>query len=704
MKNNRQNLKSLYARLACCLACSLVLILGGAAGSFPAQTASGPQEAQNQDAGKKEPEKKASQASTPATGAANQADGFKWGPYTGHSQVEIGYRWVSDTAGNKDMYRSLINLGEGPKLLHSSLSMRADYGTGRLFDSLNLSLDSWGGEPYSTMRLDFGRTGAYEFRADYRHLNYFNFVPTWADPLLSKGTVFNQHGLDVSYRTLDIQLKLFPTHKLQPYVAYSRSTGYGPGFTTYSLTGNEFLLNQQWHYASDEYRGGVQLSLPRLALTLEQGYRFLKNDTGVTEDGAPQGNNPVPFIGNSIILNTLDRGYHDRTTLPVTKALLKFTPFENLTVTGRYVYTMSDQESNLAEIDTGSFVSLENRLIYTASSDAFNSRSKQPNHNGSFLVEYSPLAHLTVLDAFETRNFHVTGDALLASIFFNASSLAGPFGGTRDVHITDLQGSLLALDRLRNQAEVEYDLGHGFQVRAGHRYTHAETTLQSSDNGDTESQTAGYSQQTGIVGVGFTRARWLTLGLNYENNSTDRALTRTDLLDYDQFKFDWSVRPFKTVNLNGRVAFLSNTNGQSDIDFKSHNRNYTVALNYEPSERFILSLDYSRTNILSDIAILLPQTLQLDRSLFDERGNGIGAVMSLGIYHGIKADFGYRGILNLGSYPLNYHQPFASLTLPLGHRLALKPSWQYFGYHEKAGSTLQDNRTHLVTFAIAYQH
>jgi hypothetical protein len=701
MKNNLQYLESICARLACCLACGLILF-AGAASALPAQTASDSQEARKQDAGKMDPG--GAQASTPASSPASPAEGFKWGPYTGHSDVEIGYRWVSDTAGNRDMYRSLVNLGEGPKLLHSSISMRADYGTARLFDSLNLSLDSWGGEPYSSLRLDFGKTGSYEFRADYRHMNYFNFVPTWADPLLAAGTVFNQHSLDVSYRTIDVQLKLFPTHKVQPYVAYSRNTGYGPGFTTYSLTGNEFLLNQQWHYAADEYRGGVQFSLPRLVLTLEQGYRFLKNDTGVTEDGEPQGNNPVPFIGNPIVLNTLDRGYHDRTTLPVTKALLRFTPFEKLTITGRYIYTMSDLESNLAEIDTGSFVSLENRLVYTASSNAFNSRSKQPNHNGSFLVEFSPSSRLTVLEDFSTRNFHITGDALLASIFFNASSLAGPFGGKSDVHITDLQGSLLAFDQLHNQAEVEYDLGRGFQVRGGYRFAHAETTLESSDNGDTESQTASYSRHTGIVGVGFTRGRWLTLGLDYENNSTNHALMRTDLLDYDQFKFDWSLRPLKNVSLNGRVAFLRNSNDQSDIDLKSHNRDYTVAINYEPSERFMLSLDYTRTNILSDIAILLPQTLQLDRSLFDERGNGIGGAMSVGIYRGIKVALGYRGILNLGSYPLNYHQPYASLTIPLWNHLAFKHSWQYFGYHEKGGSTLQDNRTHLMTFAIAYQY
>ena len=551
------------------------------------------------------------------------------------------------------------------------------------------------------MRLNFGRSGAYEFSANYRNLIYYNFVPTWANPLIATGYLVDQHAEHVDFRGTDIELKFFTSRRIRPYVAYSRSSGFGPGLTTFSLTGNEFVLGTQWHYSSDDYRGGVEFVLPRLNLTLEEGYRFLKNDTSVNQDSSPQGNTPVPFLGNPVVLNALGRGYHDRTTLPVSKAVVKFTPFDNLKITGRYIYTMSDLQSTMGEIDTGSLVSIENRLVYSASSDAFNTRAKQPNHNGSFLIEYSPFSRLTFLDQFETRSYHVSGDALLASVFLNASSLLGP-SGKSNVKVSNILGSLLAYDQLSNQAELEYDLGQGFTLRGGHRYTYAEATLQSSENGSSDSSTANFGQHTGIAGVGFARGQWLNLTLDYEKNLANRALVRTDLLDYDQFKFDWKVRPWKSVSLNGRVAFLRNTNDQSDIDLKAHNRNYTVALEYEPNERFSMSLDYSRTNILSDLAILLPQTLQLDRSLFDERGQAVGGSFAVAVYRGSKVEFGYHGILNIGSFPLNYHQPFAAVTIPLPEHMAFRTYWQYYGYNE-IGSNLQDNRTHLVTISLAYQ-
>src|SRR5437867_5791362 len=148
----------------------------------------------------------------------HEGEGLKWGPMEGHSEVEVGFRWVSDIAGNRDMYRSMVNLGQGPKLLRSTLSLRADSGRGVLFDRLDLSLNSWGGEPYNTMRLNIGRIDLYEFRADYRNLNYYNYVPTFSNPLLARGILFGQHSLNVTNRSTDLQLKLFPTGRIRPYL------------------------------------------------------------------------------------------------------------------------------------------------------------------------------------------------------------------------------------------------------------------------------------------------------------------------------------------------------------------------------------------------------------------------------------------------------------------------------------------------------
>ncbi len=631
------------------------------------------------------------------------SEGFKWGLMEGRSEVEVGYRWVSDIAGNRDMYRSMVNLGEGIKLLRSSLSLRAVPGTGALFDRLDLSLNSWGGDPYNTMRFSVGRMDLYEFRADYRNLNYYNFIPTYANPLLARGGRLGQHSLNVTYRTTDLELKLFPTRKIRPYAGYSRSSGFGPGFTTYGPTGNEFLLGTRWQYNADDYRGGVEFRFSRWNLTLEQGYRFFSNDTSASQSGDPVGNNPRPFLGQPIVLDTLGRSYHDRTKLPFSKILTVLTPLKNLTITGRYVYAMADVESELGQIGTGNLASLEDSLLYKTAADSFDTRAKKPSHSGGFVIEYSPFSRLTLLNHFETRNYHISGSALLGSVFYSARPLSGPTGPTSDRRIERVSDSVLSYDQTRNQAEFEFDLGRGFAIHAGHRYSFVETTLQSGDEFGGESESGNVTQQTGIGGFSYSRGQWLRLMLDYENTHSDDALMRTDLFDYDQFRFDWRVRLKKNLSTTGRVAFLRNSNAQSDIDLKSHRRNYAVSLSYEPADRFALSLDYSRTNIYSNLAILLPQTLDADRSLFDERSDAVGGTLGLQIYRGNRVEFGYRAILNLGSYPLNYHQPFASLSIPLPNHLTWRTNWQYFGYNEKVAS-LQDYRGHLITFSLAYSY
>jgi hypothetical protein len=162
------------------------------------------------------------------------------------------------------------------------------------------------------MRMNLSRSDVYEFRADYRNLNYYNYIPTFSNPLLASGNLLGQHSLNVTNRMVDLELKLFPNGKVRPYAGYSRNSGDGPGFTSYGPTGNEFLLADQRRYTSDDYRGGVELRFMRTSLTLEQGYRFQRNDTSVGFSGDSSGNNTRPFLGKEVTLQSLDRAFHQQ--------------------------------------------------------------------------------------------------------------------------------------------------------------------------------------------------------------------------------------------------------------------------------------------------------------------------------------------------------------------------------------------------------
>lgn len=635
-------------------------------------------------------------------GQAQTAEGFQWGVYQGRGEIEIGYRWVS-TAGNREMYRSMVNLGEGPRLLRSDISLRAGYGAGALFDRLDFSMYGWGGDPHNSMRLNVGRSDAYELRATYRHLNYFNFVPSYANPLLSAGILFGQHSLDVSYRTADVELRLFPNSRIQPFVGYARSSGSGPGFSTLGVTGNEFLLGRHWRHSSDEYRGGVKLDLPRWNLLLEQGYRHLRNDSGAASAGPAAGNNPLPFIGQKIVLESLARSYRERIGAPVSRIVAAIRPVDRLSITGRYVYSMADADTAMTELSSGNFVSLEERIVYAAAGDAFTGRATKPMHRGNLVAEFSPIRRLTILNDFDTRSFHVSGDAVLATTFLGVRSLAGPGGGAEAQRkVTGRPSARLDYKQVRNQTEADYDLGSGIVVRAGYRYTSIETELIDGDDSGRDRRNGRSGKDTALVGMHYRPGRWFYLSFAHECNWADRPLTRTDLHDYGQTDLDLRLGPWNNLSLQGRISILSNRNPAPDTKLDSQYRSYALGLDYAWGERLHLNLDYGRTRISSDTGIRIPQTLAPDFSFYREQTDGIGGSFGVDLYRGARVDLGYRGILSTGMLPLNYHQPFAEILIPARKRFAWKASWQYYGYNEK-GAGFQDFRGHLVTVSILYR-
>src|SRR3974390_1323042 len=58
--------------------------------------------------------------------------------------VEFGDRWLTDVAGSLATYRSIINLGEGPKLFGLDFTVLDP--KKRLFDRLDVRAYNWGGD------------------------------------------------------------------------------------------------------------------------------------------------------------------------------------------------------------------------------------------------------------------------------------------------------------------------------------------------------------------------------------------------------------------------------------------------------------------------------------------------------------------------------------------------------------------------------
>ncbi len=111
-----------------------------------------------------------------------------------------------------DTYRSLVDLGSGPKLLGADFTI-TDPKMPLVRPTSMFAPTSWGDDPYGTLHVDASKSRIYDLRADYRDIAYYNNLPSYADPLLSRGIVLNEQSFDMR-RRLDQHLPRFPAGKL----------------------------------------------------------------------------------------------------------------------------------------------------------------------------------------------------------------------------------------------------------------------------------------------------------------------------------------------------------------------------------------------------------------------------------------------------------------------------------------------------------
>jgi hypothetical protein len=82
--------------------------------------------------------------------------------------IDFGYRWRTGVGGSFNTYRSIVNLGSGPKLIGAEFTLTDP--KHRAFDQIHVRAYDWGDDPYSSFHLDARKTKLYEFNADYRDI------------------------------------------------------------------------------------------------------------------------------------------------------------------------------------------------------------------------------------------------------------------------------------------------------------------------------------------------------------------------------------------------------------------------------------------------------------------------------------------------------------------------------------------------------
>jgi hypothetical protein len=591
--------------------------------------------------------------------------------------VDLGYRWVTDVQGNYQQYRSIVNLGEGPKLTAFDLALKGK----RLYDTLTLRGMGWGGDPYNTGHVDARKMKAYDFRFDYRNIAYFNAVPSFANPTGPNGLSpvgFNERSFDIARRDASFELDLFPGSRIIPFLAYDRDSAGGRGVETWVLGAtNEFPVPYNLRNRNDRYRGGVRFEFNRFHLTLEQGGNRYKEDDNTTWTGSNPGDRTTPINGQLTRLNSLTQAYGVRGTGVFSRILLTARPADWFHVHGQFLYSQPKNTVNYQEIVTGNLYDFSTAAFFPGQIATMGGNAIQPHVSGNGGVELI-WKRIRVMETLTLDRFHDSGYGLYSTqAFQNFLTLPA----------TDLAGRQ-RISYKQSQTDVIVDVGKGLTLRGGHRYVRGDVTVRAGNLSQVGASEAGELHRTvGIFGFNYRPWQKLTFNGDYEGSSSDHVLFRTSLNDYHRGRITAKLQATNSLLFQAKFRVLDNQNPAPDIRFDYRSRDNAFGLFWTPGggKRIAFMGEYDRSTVVSDIRYLdLPFLTPAVSSYRDIAHQATAAIdLTIPEARGTKLTVGGSLFVSRGSRPTRYYQPLARLSLPLHKNVQWNTEWQYYGFGEQ---------------------
>ncbi|HVN06245.1 MAG TPA: hypothetical protein VMT86_17605 [Bryobacteraceae bacterium] len=613
----------------------------------------------------------AAQPTPDASASSPTPTGAEW--FTG--SIDLGYRFTS-IGGDNDVYRSVVNLGQGPRLLGLDFTI-ADPKK-RLFDRLNVRAYNWGGDPYNTVHVDASKQGIYDFNFEYRDLAYFNLLPSFADPLLGTGVVLDEDSYFARRRMSDFNLDLLPGHHVIPFLAYGRDSGEGTGISTFYSDINQYPIADHTFDKTDNYRGGVRLEFNRFHVTLEQGGTTLREDQDAYNSTTNYGNNLQPYFGQNLYLSSLDQAYGISGSSIYTKALFTANPVPWLDVSGQFLYSEPKTNVNYTQFDTGNLVLQSAILFYTGEQALGFAAGKQPHTTGNIGFQLRPFKRVRILESWMTDRMHTSAAGLFTDMILQPVSSA-------DTILTPLS-SLLALNYNQEQVDILVDVTRKLTLHGGYRYTWGDAQTGDALVAGPGQESSEMRQQTGIGGANFRATQKLSANVDFEGTASDHAYFRTSLYNYQRMRARARYQVNNALSLQAVFTLLRNENPLTGINYSFLSRQNSLSASWTPSKKITVLGEYTRSTLRSDIGYLEPEFLSPETSLYRDNAHSATSLVDVALPGYAKLTprlaFGGSLFISSGSRPTTFYQPMVRLTVPLYKNIAWKSEYRYYGYGE----------------------
>jgi hypothetical protein len=604
--------------------------------------------------------------------------------------IDLGYRWVTGVYGSADTYRSVVDLGSGPKLLGADFTILGK----RFFDHIDVRASDIGDDPYETLHLDIRKAKYYNFSADYRNIAYYNNLPGFADPLLGSGLILNEQAQDTRKRIGDFRLDLLPGHAFMPYLEYDHTSDTGTGIANFVANADEYPVQNLTRDSNENYRGGVRIELSRWHFKLEQGGTTFKDDEQLNAGSGQTnyGNLYSPVLGQTLELTSLAEAYGVRGHSIYTDASFSANPVTWADIYGTFLYSQPVSNVNFTGLDTGNQVLLSEVLFYTGEQNLIAAASKAPHTSANLGAEFRPFSKLRLIPSWLTDRMHTSGSNVGAQILTTAAGA---------VPIASLLSSALVSNSNQAGMDAFVDVTRKITLRGGYRYVWGNASDVILPIAELAGLEQGKIRRTvWIAGLAWRPVENAWVNIDFEEGSSGSTYFRTSLYNYQKATARGRYRLSSALSLSASASILNNRDPMPGVNYSFLAHQESASFQYTPGGGKFWSFEggYTRSTVYSNINYLDPEFLIAETSLYRDNAHTINALFNLTLRK-TKLSFGGSAFLSSGSNPTTFYQPTAKLSVAIRKNLSWISEWRYYGF-DQSFYLYQGFRTEMVTTGV----
>lgn len=608
-------------------------------------------------------------------------------------------RWKR-SGGNEDLYRSIVDLGEGPKL--ANLQARYRGPDHPLVDEADIRLWSWGGEPASTLQAEWSRGEDYEAVINYRRFAYFNRIPSVANPSPEFAGA-TQQWLDIDRGLLDAEITARPTARIVPFFAFSRDSGKGPGKTTFVQDANEFSVSSATDTYTNTFMGGIRLRFGRWTGSIEGGTSAFGDSQALSFSGDSAGNRQALFFGRRLRLEDLEQSYRIRGSNRFARVRVEARTWDTLILFGQFAFSQPAVTLDYSETSSGEFVLLETLAAYTGESALAVGNAKRPRPSGNAGVEWRPTRRLRVVESVGFERFHASGTSESQRELF----------GTGDLALTENDGSRLESDLTRHQFDLTFELNRTFDLHGSH--TDLTANAQSPGSMLAAGESRSYTRHRTGAGLTVRPLDRLDVRADVEFLRGDNVYFRTDDRDYERVALRGRYRITGALTATLYGSLWNNSNDLSDsaiVDdrLEQRSRNLGAELAYAPEIDWLgaVHASYERSTFASDVGFLIPQNFQSAASAYRERGHA--STLTALIRPASRIEVDLEGQLFVSTdesdsgtrtRPTRFYDAEIRLRVEVIPRLTWNGDWRWVDYTNRALRS-EAFGAHLIATGLTY--